>query len=197
MKIVRSRVEVVWTCDKFMTPTCESSFRWVGHSLVYKVDVRPPHLIGRDPQDCDVVILLWFPWQPVVWPRLQLKGGKWKKRAMEEPGKQPVDRPIPDSWKHWLSFLRSFHSVERTDGEMVMLLWQQISNRGRLGFYQPGWRVETGSSPPGPSPSPPSNELVWPSCCSYWRAFGGDSVRFLRLLDMKMQRKRDELCFIF
>lgn len=69
----------IWTFDKFMTVTYESSLSRVRHSLVYEVDVRPPHLIGRDPQDCDVVVVLWFPWQPVVWPCLQLKGGKGKK----------------------------------------------------------------------------------------------------------------------
>lgn len=63
---------------KFVTVKCESSLGRVRHSLVYEIDVRPPHLNWRDPQDCDVVIFLWFPGQPVVWPCLQLKGWKGK-----------------------------------------------------------------------------------------------------------------------
>lgn len=47
---------------------------------------------------------------------------------MEKPGKQPVDRPIPDSWKHWLSFLRSSHSVERQMGRW----WCCCSSRSAI-----------------------------------------------------------------
>ena len=43
---------------------------WTGHSLVYEVDVRTPHLVGRNPQNINVIIFLWRPRQPVVWPCL-------------------------------------------------------------------------------------------------------------------------------
>lgn len=39
---------------------------WTRHSLVYEVDVRTPHLVGRNPQNINVVIFLWLPRQPVV-----------------------------------------------------------------------------------------------------------------------------------
>lgn len=279
----------IWTFDKFVTMTYESSLSRVGHSLVYEVDVRPPHLIGRDPQDCDVVVVLWFPWQPVVWPCLQLKGGKGKKCKSQwwicycssrtllpltkqaelvppfEPHRQThilvrchkhwscLELLIStgkaktrasqrmrgvEQWNYFCSLIGSDKSISgqghweeeigersesngeareatgwqartrfmktlvvissffsfcwETDREIGMQQQQQISDCGRLGLYQPGWQVETGSSPPGPSPSPPSNELAWPSCCSYWRAFGGASVLFLRLLDTKTQRKRKQ-----
>lgn len=54
----------------------------MGHSLVYEVDVRTPHLVGRNPQNFDVVIFLWVPWQPVVWPCLE--GRKEGRRRKEE-----------------------------------------------------------------------------------------------------------------
>lgn len=31
------------------------------HSLIYEVDVRTPHLVGRNPQNINVVIFLWVP----------------------------------------------------------------------------------------------------------------------------------------
>lgn len=37
-----------------------------GRSLVYEVDVRTPNLVGRNPQNINVVIFLWVPRQPVV-----------------------------------------------------------------------------------------------------------------------------------
>lgn len=52
-------------------------------------------------------------------------------------------------------------------------------------FFLPSWRAERASSPHAPSPSPPSIELAWLSCCSPERAFCGAFALFRRHLNKK------------
>lgn len=59
----------------------------VCHSLVYEVDVGTPDLVGRNPHNLDVVVFIWVPRQPVIWPSLNGDEGetleKKKKRQIQ------------------------------------------------------------------------------------------------------------------
>lgn len=63
------------------------------HSLIYEVDVRAPHLVGRNPQNVNVIIFLWVPRQPVVCPFLaKMEGRNKRRKKAARKGRQKKER---------------------------------------------------------------------------------------------------------